>query len=317
MSLGVYLITGAYDHQLNFWDATSGQCLQSIEYSEKRQFIINKIEISLDKCLLGAACSNSAMIYDIQKPSQMPIFNFDGYQGNVTSIGFQKDRKWIYTSGEEGVLKIHDLSAKPNGKGYNRMFQNSTKDAFNTVVLHPNEAELIAGDQAGNIKIYDLTADKLRETITPSPEIGIRSLSIALNGAFICSADSAGTVNQYLLQEDNQSSLKHIQKFEAHNDYILKCLVSPDTSLLATCSADKTIKLWERQNDQYSLFKTLYGHSKWVWDCVFSCDTDFLISVSSDSLAKIWKTDTGEEIKALKGHKGAINCIALNDMETD
>lgn len=33
------------------------------------------------------------------------------------------------------------------------------------MVLHPNEGELIAADQAGNIKIYDLTADKLRETI--------------------------------------------------------------------------------------------------------------------------------------------------------
>jgi G protein beta subunit-like protein len=62
--------------------------------------------------------------------------------------------------------------------------------------------------------------------------------------------------------------------------------------------------LWKlTPNKGYLLDKTLYGHSKWVWDCAFSCDSDFLISVSSDGVAKIWKTDTGEIVRNLKGHK--------------
>jgi len=31
-------------------------------------------------------------------------------------------------------------------------------------MLNPNEVELLAGDSAGNLKTYDLMADKLRET---------------------------------------------------------------------------------------------------------------------------------------------------------
>ena len=50
------------------------------------------------------------------------------------------------------------------------------------------------------------------------------------------------------------------QKFDAHNDYILKCLVSDDLKYLATCSADKTIKLWTMIQDKgYVLHSTLYG----------------------------------------------------------
>ena len=96
---------------------------------------------------------------------------------------------------------------------------------------------------------------------------------------------------------------------------------------LATCSADKTIKLYSLDHEKGYVFnKTLFGnifsiiinnlslgHSKWVWDCAFSCDSDFLISVSTDGTAKIWQTDTGEAIKTLKGHKKGVNCLALND----
>jgi G protein beta subunit-like protein len=36
------------------------------------------------------------------------------------------------------------------------------KEPLNTIVLHPNESELIVGDQSGNIRVFDLIADKCR-----------------------------------------------------------------------------------------------------------------------------------------------------------
>jgi len=63
-----------------------------------------------------------------------------------------------------------------------------------------------------------------------------------------------------------------VQKFEAHEDYILKCALSPDVKYvwkrkkikfaryLATCSADKQIKLWNYTSDKrFTLNKVLYG----------------------------------------------------------
>ena len=55
-------------------------------------------------------------------------------------VGFQKDSKWIYTGSEDGTIKIWDLRA-PNAQ---REYE--SRGAVNTVVLHPNQGELISGD---------------------------------------------------------------------------------------------------------------------------------------------------------------------------
>ena len=80
---------------------------------------------------------------------------YDGFSNNVTTIGFQKDCKWIYSSSEDGNIRICDLRVQ----GFQRQYYN--KEPMNCVVLHPNEVksiyffysffqgELIAGDQQG------------------------------------------------------------------------------------------------------------------------------------------------------------------------
>ena len=61
---------------------------------------------------------------------------------------------------------------------------------------------------------------------------------------------------------------------QAHDGYILKCLLSPDVRLLATASSDRTVKLWNL--DGFKLERVLEGHQRWVWDCVFSVDAAYL-----------------------------------------
>ena len=52
-------------------------------------------------------------------------------------------------------------------------------------------------------------------------------------------ADSKGLVQAY------SEHFNHHKILQAHDDYILKCQISPNGKFLATCSADKKIKIYD------------------------------------------------------------------------
>ena len=59
---------------------------------------------------------------------------------------------------------------------------------MNTVCLHPNQSELISGDQSGSMKIWDLNNvnNSLREEYIPITDIPIRSISIVSKSVNMC-----------------------------------------------------------------------------------------------------------------------------------
>jgi G protein beta subunit-like protein len=89
-------------------------------------------------------------------------------------------------------------------------------------------------------------------------------------------------------------------------------------SLLATCSADTEIRIWEKVKDKkdFALKSRFVGHKKWVWDCEFSLDSKYLISCSSDKSIRVWSLEQSKQLSNLTNPKG-VNHIALVDDESD
>ena len=63
-------------------------------------------------------------------------------------------------------------------------------------------------------------------------------------------------------RDKSQQGCIVLTEFQAHDDYLLKCVISPDCSQLATTSADKTVKLWDTTT--WKLKQRIKAHQKWV-----------------------------------------------------
>ena len=76
---------------------------------------------------------------------------------------------------------------------------------------------------------------------------------------------AANSIGQCFIWKFNEeeSEYEPIQELEAHEDqYILRVKFSSDCSLLATCSSDRSAKVWKR-NDETGLYEEkvcLAGH---------------------------------------------------------
>ncbi|MGI8502592.1 MAG: AAA-like domain-containing protein, partial [Hassallia sp.] len=97
-------------------------------------------------------------------------------------------------------------------------------------------------------------------------------------------------------------------RFSGHTAAVLAVDVSPDSSLIASASVDKTIKLIRRDGSEVA---TLKGHKATVKAVDFSSDGQMLASASEDGTVKLWKRD-GQLLRTLKGHTASVWGVAFS-----
>lgn len=83
-----------------------------------------------------------------------------------------------------------------------------------------------------------------------------------------------------------------------HADEVSCCAFS--ASLLATCSGDKTLRVYNTADFSELPFSPLSGHCYGVHCCCFSSCGRYLLSCSTDGSAIVWSSDTGEAAAVLQ-----------------
>jgi target of rapamycin complex subunit LST8 len=168
--MSVVLATAGYDHMIRFWEAPTGVCIRMIKFADSQ---INRLEITPDKQFIAAAGNPHVRLYEIQgggggtnnaggnnpihtssnsgnSALDPAVLTLEGHTGNVTSLGFHKDGRYLYTGSDDGTMKLWDLSNPYCSRSYN------VGAPVNSVCLRTDRDEIITGDQDGFVKIWDL-----------------------------------------------------------------------------------------------------------------------------------------------------------------
>ncbi|CAB3980130.1 WD-40 repeat [Paramuricea clavata] len=95
---------------------------------------------------------------------------------------------------------------------------------------------------------------------------------------------------------------KVVRTLTGHSRAVLHCEFSQDGELLATCSADKTVLLWNVETGEP--LRSLEGHTAEVTCCCFY--ENILATCSEDKTVVLWLYESGRRASRLAIHSGPV-----------
>uniref|UniRef100_A0A8C9YX67 Apoptotic protease-activating factor 1 n=1 Tax=Sander lucioperca TaxID=283035 RepID=A0A8C9YX67_SANLU len=212
------------------------------------------------------------------------------------------------------------------------------------------QALLQAQDRASTGKLYfdwlnKSSVENLSRLVIHPHQGSIYSACFSHDGAKIASSGACKTLKVF-----KSTSGEKLTEIQAHDDEVLCCAFSPDDRLLATCSSDRKVKVWnversmllrvfeeehEEQvnhcqftnttrrlllatcsNDKFlnvkvCEFNTMFGHFEPVNHCCFSPDDTYLSTSSNDGTVKLFQMSSANEWKTIN----VRNMFAESDEE--
>src|SRR5262245_61534422 len=82
-----------------------------------------------------------------------------------------------------------------------------------------------------------------------------------------------------------------VRSLRGHVDYVGRIAWSSDGRLLASPSADQTIRLWDFETGE--CLRTLFGHTDVAYAVAFDSSGQVLASAGLDECVMLWSTATG------------------------
>jgi WD40 repeat protein len=136
------------------------------------------------------------------------------------------------------------------------------------------------------------------------------ALAFSQNGKLLATGGGAptqdGEIKIFDLATGNQvvADIQH-----GHSDQVFGVSFSPDGTKLATCGADKFVKVFAVPSGKF--LKSFEGHTHHVLDVAWKADGKTLVSAGADNLIKVWEYNNGEQLRSFGNHSKQITRLVF------
>ena len=192
----------------------------------------------------------------------------------------------LFSAGGDGVLTVWNI-----GSQYPEMSIQLSAAALRCIAYTPERDELAIGSSDSRIIFLDASTMRVTGEIRDAHTSSVFSLAYAPDGKTLLSGSRDAFLRIHSLS-DNGNWMRDPRSpdLAAHLFTINHIVFSPDASLFATASRDKTIRLWDFQTGQLLKVTDVIRHgghvnsvNRLMWT------EDALLSASDDRTVSIWK----------------------------
>ncbi|XP_062237062.1 WD repeat, SAM and U-box domain-containing protein 1 isoform X1 [Platichthys flesus] len=251
----------------------------------------------------------------------------------VRICALSPDSAHLVTGASDGTLALWDFPSKQLNR------TGAVSDTTMTACsFSPCSQVFMTGSTYGDLRLWDLSMNQLHAEKN-AHDLGVTCCTFApdiLSGE----KNHRGQVVQFRLASCGQDShlkiwainkltpgaykMQLLHTLTGQSAPVLSCAYSLDGQLLASCSVDKTVTVYDAANAV--LLYTLRQHERYVTACCFSPTSPLIATGSMDKTVNIWRLEDGcsghgaktlPEDPALSSHEGKTSAGQSKLLVTD
>lgn len=185
---------------------------------------------------------------------------------------------------------------------------NKLRTRLDVIKWSPEGKRLLVGGKSGEITLWNGFSFHF-ETLMQAHDEAIQDIVWSNNGDWLITSDHVGVLKYW------QRTLNNVKIFSAHSEAVNGISFAPTDTKFATCSSDKTIKLWDFLTTAEE--QNLMGHC-WDVKCIdWHPEISLISSGGRDNMIKLWDPRAGESVMTLHNHKNTVLSTKWNKQNTN
>lgn len=170
------------------------------------------------------------------------------------------------------------------------------------------DGKWLASGSFQEVCLWEMPAGHLKHRLSGFAH-NVVALAFAPQGNLLACGGGAPTEDGELKIFDPVSGSLIREIAHAHSDTVYGVSFSADGSKLASCGADKFIKVHEVATGRH--LRSFEGHTHHVLDVGWKADGKLLASAGADSTIKVWDFETGEQRRTINGHSKQVTRLVF------
>ena len=227
-----------------------------------------------------------------------PIAEFEAHRGSVSGAAYSDDGRRIVTTGADATMKVWDAS-------HHTIVRTVELDDGPATSLALSGSRALTGHANGKVVLWDIDRAEKIATVQRN-EANIWAVAFTGDPDRFATASHDWKVTLW----DARQTAAPLQVLDGHENSVQALAYAPQQLLLASGSADKTVRVWNL--DTLSLKRSYSGARDFVTSVAFSQSGKLLAAGALDGRIQIWSVPSARRLRALSGHRGRVADVAFS-----